>query len=242
MDEFETLHQLSYLCGKAKCEDLESEVNLDILWEKINTENKAKKLCQNFGDIKNVFTDSDCPFSTRIDVQYYFYKKHQESQITEELCVDRFGRKYPPPEGLGGKCVVFQHEFEKDGKQITEFFMPIEQRDMVQRILQYPYTHEIRKNATTLNRLLPKTDVQIRLQETNCTTLHYYGGMFFHCIYNPDQSHLFLAKETDYFNCPKNEHLSLTSEIGLPVGMVYSIQKIDSDRYEFSNVSFVMFQ
>ena len=118
------------------CYDLESEINLDKVWNRIKTNNTTKEFCQTFAEVmdgdesdEKKLKKSTCPFSSRIDIQYYFYKKHNHnSAIIEdddkEQCIDRFGRKYFP---FGGKCAMFQHEFQKeDGKTITEFFMPIE--------------------------------------------------------------------------------------------------------------------
>uniref|UniRef100_A0A914YHQ8 Uncharacterized protein n=1 Tax=Panagrolaimus superbus TaxID=310955 RepID=A0A914YHQ8_9BILA len=151
-----------FLCGTSiPCKDLEDEVNLDIFWKRIVDHNKTRKECNEiFGEV-NV-TKFTCPFSSRIDLQFYAFiisgkKPEFRKNINEsELCVDRYGRKYPPPQGLGGKCVMFQHEFEENGIPKTEFFMPIEKRDLIQRISQYPLTHALRQNETTLNRFLPR--------------------------------------------------------------------------------------
>uniref|UniRef100_A0A914Z2N1 Uncharacterized protein n=1 Tax=Panagrolaimus superbus TaxID=310955 RepID=A0A914Z2N1_9BILA len=158
-----------------------------------------------------------------------------------EMCIDRFGRKYPPPKGLGGKCIMFQHEFEKNGTLITEFIMPIDKRDMIQRISQYPSTHEIRQNETTLNRFLPGNDHNFNDAAT-CMTLHYNKEVFIHCIYGPADSEMFYLSNRASFFCPKNENITksfLQSElkdklIDYENEPKYTFRYIDEQKFEFS--------
>uniref|UniRef100_A0A914PE78 Uncharacterized protein n=1 Tax=Panagrolaimus davidi TaxID=227884 RepID=A0A914PE78_9BILA len=251
-DQFdnETLHQLLTLCSETLCDDLEPEVNLDHFWKNIVTKNRTKKFCQTYSDFTN---ETKCLFSGRFDIQFYMYHTSLNNQNDgtigdENLCVDRFGRKYPPPVGLGGKCVAFLHEFVKDGKRITEFFMPFDKRDLVQRIAQYPYTHVIRANSTTLNRLLPHgvtlngTDI-----DTDCLTIHYntpHGvDMLFHCVYDPHQSKFFKAEGPDDFYCPKNELVTLYSNISMnkPFEIIYTYHPISDDFFEFADTCYASF-
>uniref|UniRef100_A0AC34GRK4 Uncharacterized protein n=1 Tax=Panagrolaimus sp. ES5 TaxID=591445 RepID=A0AC34GRK4_9BILA len=241
----DSLHDVMFMCGNPDvCKDLEDEVNLNIFWNRKVKQNTTKtKECTDLYNNENIYSSS-CPFSTRIDLQHYLFTNERKHRIRNTmndtvLCTDRYGRKYPPPEGLGGKCVMFQHEFMKDGERITELFMPIEKRDLVQRIAQYPYEHLVRKNETYMNRLLPK-NFDIKFPVSNCSTLHYDDGMFFHCVYDPNQSHLFLVKNQTHFECPKNEHVNLSSIPKKRNGdSVYTFQQIDDDHFEFSDYCYL---
>uniref|UniRef100_A0AC35EZV8 Uncharacterized protein n=1 Tax=Panagrolaimus sp. PS1159 TaxID=55785 RepID=A0AC35EZV8_9BILA len=267
-DQFdnETLHQLSTLCSETVCNDLEPEVNLDQFWRKIVTKNRTKEFCQTYS---NDTLEFKCPFSGRLDIQHYIYNKSLNNQNDgtiddENLCIDRFGRKYPPPVGLGGKCVAFLREFQKDDKRITEFFMPFDKRDLVQRIAQYPYTHVIRTNSTTLNRLLPHGVTPIN--ETGCLTIHYNTSspgvvdMLFHCVYDPHQSkffkaegpndfycpkneHVTLYKGPNDFYCPKNEHVTLYSNMSMnkPFETIYTYHPISDEFFEFAETCYASF-
>uniref|UniRef100_A0AC34GWT7 Uncharacterized protein n=1 Tax=Panagrolaimus sp. ES5 TaxID=591445 RepID=A0AC34GWT7_9BILA len=239
-----TVHDLVLLCGKPNaCKDLENEVNLDIFWTRLKDEITTRKECKDLYDNINI---SSCPFSSRIDLQHYVFaneKKHRNrtSMKEEELCVDRYGRKYPPPEGLGGKCVMLQHEFLENGSYTTEFFMPTEKRDMIQRISQYPNDHDIRQNATTMNRFVPYRYTD-KITENSCMTLHYNSEAFIHCIYEPKDSEKFHPPEPSYFFCPKGENITKsffqselkTTLIDYLKHPKYTVRNISERKFEFS--------
>uniref|UniRef100_A0A914PZS4 Uncharacterized protein n=1 Tax=Panagrolaimus davidi TaxID=227884 RepID=A0A914PZS4_9BILA len=197
------LHDVSVICARDKlCNDLEPEVNLDTVWEQITRETTTPNVCDEMFNMGDYFNAS-CIFSSRYDIRYYFSQldKLQQTLADGELCIDRYGRKYPPPVGLGGKCVMFQ--YEKNGNETAEVFMPIERQDLIERISAFDYTHEIWKNAATLERLLPKNYTEIR-NIANCMTLNINKQSFIHCIYDPKDSHMFYPANESYYFCPKN--------------------------------------
>uniref|UniRef100_A0AC35EUZ0 Uncharacterized protein n=1 Tax=Panagrolaimus sp. PS1159 TaxID=55785 RepID=A0AC35EUZ0_9BILA len=200
----QTLHDVSVICAiyERFCKNLASEVNLDTVWEQISTKNDERNECNATFDVIDSF-NSSCAFSSRVDIQHNFSQldKLQQTLANDELCVDRYGRKYPPPIGLGGKCIMFQHE--KNGNETPEFFMPIERQDLIERISAFGYTHEIRKNSATIERLLPKNYTEIR-NITDCMTLNVNKQSFIHCIYDPKDSHMFYPANESYYFCPKN--------------------------------------
>ena len=155
----QTLHDKVTLCGQLHaCDgDFLDEILIDKVWkyaDPLNTRtfNHPETYVSSLEDVQN-------PFSSRIDIQQYVFEdeeKHRERKIIDDgqYCVDRFGRKYPPPIELGG-CVMFEHESITSNDTVTELFMPIERRDFVQSLSKYPYDSPIRRDAKTMERLFP---------------------------------------------------------------------------------------
>uniref|UniRef100_A0AC35F8R9 6-cysteine protein n=1 Tax=Panagrolaimus sp. PS1159 TaxID=55785 RepID=A0AC35F8R9_9BILA len=247
----QTLHDFNILCSDKKCDDLIPEVNLDEVWKRIKDRNTTRYDCRETYS-NDTRDNSSCPFSSRIDIQHYVFRnemKHRRKineDPNEKTCIDRYGRKYPPPEGLGGKCVMLQHEFEKDGNFITEFFMPVEKRDLVQRIAQYSHTHEIRNNHSIIERLLPK-NYSKEADETNCMALLMNKEAFVHCIYDPKDSEMFHPKNQSFFYCPKNEQINKTFvQTGVELKlldyekqMFYVFRNISEGRFDFSEFCYI---
>uniref|UniRef100_A0A914P745 Uncharacterized protein n=1 Tax=Panagrolaimus davidi TaxID=227884 RepID=A0A914P745_9BILA len=200
----QTVHDVIAFClARIVCDtDLRSEVNLDIVWGQITTKSTEPNECDGKFEVINPRV-SDCLFLSRFDIQYYFSQldKLQQTLSDGGLCVDRYGRKYPPPVGLGGKCVMFQ--YVKNGNETPEVFMPIERQDLIKRIYAFDISHEIRKNSTTFDRLLPKNYTAVK-DVADCMTLNINKQSFVHCMYDPKDSHMFYPANESYYFCPKN--------------------------------------
>uniref|UniRef100_A0A914PUS4 Uncharacterized protein n=1 Tax=Panagrolaimus davidi TaxID=227884 RepID=A0A914PUS4_9BILA len=200
----QTIHDVIAFCVQSIiCDmDLRSEVNLDVVWAQITTKSVETNRCDGNFDV----IDPTCQFLSRFDIHHYFSQldKLQQTLADGGLCVDRYGRKYPPPVGLGGKCVMFQ--YVKNGNVTPEVFMPIERQDLIKRIFAFDDTHEIRKNSTTFERLLPKNYTEVK-DVADCMTLNINKQSFIHCIYDPKDSHMFYPANESYYFCPKNYHV-----------------------------------
>ena len=158
----QTLHDKVTLCGQSKnaCDDgFLNEILIDKVWENAIASNTRTFNPDTYQSLDHA-QYSVTPFSSRIDIQQYVFEdeeKHRNRKIIDDgqYCVDRFGRKYPPPIELGG-CVMFEHESVTSNDTVTELFMPIERRDFVQRLSKYSHDNPIRDDSKIMKRLLPE--------------------------------------------------------------------------------------
>uniref|UniRef100_A0AC34GQS2 Uncharacterized protein n=1 Tax=Panagrolaimus sp. ES5 TaxID=591445 RepID=A0AC34GQS2_9BILA len=238
------LHDVLFLCRHDEiCDDLAEEIVIVKVWNRIVNQKPFENKC---GDIFE-YNQYKCPFTSRIDIQEYVQKNEIKKNLNyNELCTDKYGRTYPPPVGLGGKCVMFQREYPENGELVTEVIMPLDKRDMVERISQLPKDHELRTNETTLERFFPNGDTETS-DDSTCMSLHVNKEAFIHCVYAPGDSDSFYLSSRTHFFCPKNisvtksflqSHLK-SSLLGYEDEAKYETRNIDEGKFEFSEYCYI---